>query len=241
MHSFPVPVLGLADGFLSPFPDSLPQLFLRCLPYALAFGLFPSDPLSFVRFSSGSGYSASVSSFPFSSLFRLTVASQMRPFCLPASRPLLFRSTWFPMLRFRFPVLSFLSVSFRPSQLRSHSRSTGAYLLLSPSVLSPSFPLSFVRFFSGSDYSASALSFPFFPFSPGSGSSGACLSPFFSACYHAYLPGLVLSLLRSLSPVLCLASQRLHSSSAFPYGFRPHSLSKHLRVWILGWVIHPEN
>ena len=40
MPSFQVPVLGLADGFLSPFPDSLPQLFLRCLPYALAFGLF---------------------------------------------------------------------------------------------------------------------------------------------------------------------------------------------------------
>ena len=40
MPSFQVPVLGLADGFLSPFPDSLPQLFLRCLPYAFAFGLF---------------------------------------------------------------------------------------------------------------------------------------------------------------------------------------------------------
>ena len=40
MPSFQVPVLGLADGFLSPFPDSLPQLFLRCLPYAFALGLF---------------------------------------------------------------------------------------------------------------------------------------------------------------------------------------------------------
>ena len=64
MPSFRVPVLGFADGFLSPFPDSLPQLFLRCFPYAFAFGLSPSNPLSFVRFSSGSGYSASVSSFP---------------------------------------------------------------------------------------------------------------------------------------------------------------------------------
>ena len=50
--------------FLSPFPDSLPQLFLRCLPHAFAFGLSPSVPLSFVRFPSGSGYSASASSFP---------------------------------------------------------------------------------------------------------------------------------------------------------------------------------
>ena len=60
MPSFQVPVLGSTDGFLSPFPDSLPQLFLRCLPYAFtfAFGLSPSDQLPFVRFSSGSGYSA---------------------------------------------------------------------------------------------------------------------------------------------------------------------------------------
>ena len=37
--------------FLSSFPVSLPQLFHRCLPYAIAIGLFPSPPLSFVRFS----------------------------------------------------------------------------------------------------------------------------------------------------------------------------------------------
>jgi len=55
----------LSVCFLSPFPDSLPQLFLRCFPSALAFGLSPSNPLSFVRFSSGSGYSAFRLSFPF--------------------------------------------------------------------------------------------------------------------------------------------------------------------------------
>ena len=33
--------------FLSPFPDSLPQLFLRCLPFAFAFGLFPVLSASF--------------------------------------------------------------------------------------------------------------------------------------------------------------------------------------------------
>ena len=63
MSSFPVLRTRLPVCFLSPFPDSLPQLFLRCLPSALAFGLSPSDPLPFVRFSSGSGYSASVLPF----------------------------------------------------------------------------------------------------------------------------------------------------------------------------------
>ena len=84
MPSFQVPVLGPTDGFLLPFPDSLPQLFLRCFPYAFAFGLSPSNPLPFVRFSSSSGYSASVSSFP--SL--PGSASQLRPRCaLPLSLP----------------------------------------------------------------------------------------------------------------------------------------------------------
>ena len=58
MRSFPVLVLSIAVRFLSPFPVSLPQLFHRCLPFAFAFGLSPSVPLSFVHFSSGSGYSA---------------------------------------------------------------------------------------------------------------------------------------------------------------------------------------
>ena len=151
MPSFQVPVLGFADGFLSPFPDSLPQLFLRCLPCAFAFGLSPSDPFSFVRFSSGSGYSASASSFPLSPRFRLTVASSVRPFRFRflgfprSSRP------DFSCLLSRFFVLGLLYVSFRPSLIRSHSCSSGASLLLSLSGFSPSVPLSFVRFSFGSD------------------------------------------------------------------------------------------
>ena len=39
----------------------------------------------------------------------------------------------FPSASFRFRILSFLFVSFRPSLLRSHSRSTGASLLGFPS------------------------------------------------------------------------------------------------------------
>ena len=82
MPSFQIPVLGSTVGFLSPFLDSLPQLFLKCFPFALAFGLFPFNLLPFVHISSGSGYLASVSSFPLSSCLRLTVASSVHPSAL---------------------------------------------------------------------------------------------------------------------------------------------------------------
>ena len=139
MPSSQVPVLGSTDGFLSPLPDSLPQLFLRCLPCALAFGLSPSDPFPFGPFSSGSGYSASASSFPLSSRFPPHSGSssvlplRVRFLAFPRSfRP------GFTCLLSRFFVLGFLFVSFHPSRFRSHSCSTGASLLLSPS----GFPLS---------------------------------------------------------------------------------------------------
>ena len=104
-----------------------------------------SLPLSFVRFTFGSDYSASASSFPLSSRFRLTVASSVRPL---RSRFLGFpRSSQpgFPCFLSRFFVLGFLFVSFHPSRFRSHSRSTGASLLfrfLSSASL-PGFPLAF--------------------------------------------------------------------------------------------------
>ena len=89
MSSFPVLRTRLPVCFLSPFLDSLPQPFLKCLPCAFAFGLFPSDLLSFVRSSSGSGYLASVSSFPLSSLPCLTVGffSFSVPLSLPCFSP----------------------------------------------------------------------------------------------------------------------------------------------------------
>ena len=59
-----------------------------------------------------------------------------------------------------------------------------------------------------SDYSASALSFPFFPVFPSSGSSGACF-PFRCACFHAFLPVLVLSSLFFLSPTPVSPRRRL--------------------------------
>ena len=96
---FPVLCTRLSVSFLSPFPVSLPQLLDRCLPddvplsvlFVLAF--FPSIPLPFVRFISGSGYSA----------FRFFLS--LLP-CIP--------SRWF--LRCRFP-RSLSSVSIRPFPL----------------------------------------------------------------------------------------------------------------------------
>ena len=158
-------VLGLSVCFLSPFPDSLPQLFLRCLPCAFAFGLFPFIRLSFVRLFSGSGYSASVSSFPLSSRFHLTVISSVRPFHFRFfGFPRSFRPG-FPCLLSRFFVLGSLFVSFHPSRLRSHSCSTDASLLLS--LLG--FPLSSVFFRPlpfGSDYSAFRSFFSLLPVFP---------------------------------------------------------------------------
>ena len=87
------------------------------------------------------------------------------------------------MHSFPVPVLGFLLVSFRPSQFRSRSRSTGAYLLLSLSAFSLLFGFLSIASSPGPDYSASALSFPFFPVFPGMVHSGAfirflfCLFP----------------------------------------------------------------
>ena len=114
MSSFPALRTRLPVCFLSSLPASLPQLFHRCFPYAFAFGLSPFDPFPFVRFSSGSYYSASVSSFPLSSRLRLTVASSVlpSPLSLPWFSP--FSPTWFPMSS--FPVLcTQLSVCFLSS------------------------------------------------------------------------------------------------------------------------------
>ena len=136
MPSFQVLRTWLPVCFLSPFPDSLPQLFLRCLPHALAFGLSPSDPLPFVRFSSGSGYSASVSSFP---LFPALPHSGLpgAPFRFRfLGFPRSFRPG-FPYLLSRFFVLGFLFVSFRPSLIRSHSCSSGSFPFAFAFRLSP--------------------------------------------------------------------------------------------------------
>ena len=68
--------------------------------------------------------------FFFSSDPLLSLHSRFHSVSLPLSLlRFLFPPAWFPMLSVRFQVLSLLFVSFRPSLLRSHSRSTGASLL----------------------------------------------------------------------------------------------------------------
>ena len=140
MSSFPVLRTRLSVCFLSSFPDSLPQPFLRCFPFALAFGLFPFLPFSFVYFCSGSDYSASVSSFPLSSRFPLTVGHlSVLPF---RSRFCGFPRSLLPdfsCLPPRFLYSASLMVSFRPSLIHSRSCSSGAYLVLLLSVFSLSF------------------------------------------------------------------------------------------------------
>ena len=86
----PVPVLSFAVCFLSPFPDSLPRPFLRCLPSAFASCIFRSAS-AFFR--------------PLDLCFRL-----LGPLFLPfrSSRFCLTVASSVPVLRFRFlrfPVL----------------------------------------------------------------------------------------------------------------------------------------
>ena len=97
-----------------------------------------------------------------------------------------------------------------------------------PSALafSPSFLLPFVRFFSGSDYSAFRFFFSLLPCSPSRLVPGASLSAFPSACFHASVPALVLSFAAIPFSVCCFASQRLPQHlSLLPFGFRPFPLS----------------
>ena len=177
----------LSVRFLSPFLASLPQLFHECFP----FGLSPSDPLSFVRFSSGSDYSALCSSFPF----------------LPASA-----SQWLPQC----PALTFAPAVFPVlSSLISHAFLPGSGTQLSVCFLSPfpdslptavpqvlplrsrprDFPLPF-RFLSSPSVpppatQPSASSFPHFPAPPHSGFPGAPLPltlPRFSPFVPAWFP-----------------------------------------------------
>ena len=227
MLSFLILRTQLSVCFLSPFLDSLPQLFLKCLPFALAFGLFPFLPLSFVCFRSGSGYSAFCFFLSSSSLLRHSAAFQVLPLCLSTSLLFHFRSTRFPVLPFRFFVLGFLFVSFHPSQFRSHSCSTGASLLLSPSGFSLPILLSFVRFCSGSDYSASVSSFPLSSRFPLTVVSSVLLFCFrflgFPRSFRPSFPCLlsrffVLSFLHFLSP--SLSRLTVATSAPLPSSFR---------------------
>ena len=176
-------------------------------------GFSPSVPLSFVRFSFGSDYSASVSSVP----VLPASASQWLPRCFRSAFRLPGLSSslppGFPCFRFDSRYLAFCSFpfilpGFAPTAV--------------PPVLPfcfrfrafPSLPLSFVRFRSVLTTQPSVLSFPFFPFSPDGGSSGASFL-FRPACFHAFLPIPVLSFLQFLSPVAVSPHSGYLSASAF--------------------------
>ena len=214
MSSFLVLRTRLSVCFLSSLPVSLPQLFHRCFPFAFAFGLSPFDPFPFVRFSSGSYYSASVSSFPLSSRFPLTAGllrcclSAFQLPCFSTSVPPGFPC--FPSVSSysAFCLFPFIPPGFAPTAV--------------PPVLPfcfrfrafPLLPLSFVRFRSVLTTQPSVLSFPFFPFSPVGGSSGASFL-FRPTCFHVFLPIPVLSFLHFFSPVTVSPHSSYLSASAF--------------------------
>ena len=81
--------------------------------------------------------------------------SHFRSFGFPRSLP-----PGLPCVPSRFRYSAFCLFPFALPCFASHSRSTGASLLLSLSGFSASLPLPFVRFFSASSYSASVSSFP---------------------------------------------------------------------------------
>ena len=179
MLSFPVPVLSFL--FVSFRPSSLrfPQLFHECFPFAFAFGLF--------RFPSGSFRPLLFRLRLLGLCFFLSAFFLSPPHSGFLSAPLLlsllrfspFFPAWFPMLSFpvlrtRLPV-RFLS-SFPVSLPQLFHRCFPSFPL--PCVrfssgLSACFLLSFVCFCSLLTTQPSALSFPFFPFSPVGGSFGA--------------------------------------------------------------------
>ena len=182
-------------------------------------GFFPFLPLPFVRFCSGSGYSAFCfflsSFFPFPPLSCFPGAPSL-PFGF-LGFPRSFRPG-FPCLLSRFFVLGFLFVSFHPSRLRSHSCSTDASLLLSLSGFSLAL-LSFVCFRSVLTTQPSVLSFPLFPLSPVGGSRGAFSSsvrPVSMPSFRFWYSAFCVSFLRSPSRYTAATSAPQPSSFRSP-------------------------
>ena len=128
MLSFQVLVLGFLFVSFHPSLIRFPQLFLRCLPRAFAFGIFRFPSVSFrslsFRFRLLSLCFFRSVFFPF--LPHSGLSGAPFPLSLPRFSP--FFPVWFPILSFPVLVLGFLFVSFRPSRFRSHSCSTGASL-----------------------------------------------------------------------------------------------------------------
>ena len=179
--SLPVSGTRLPVRSLSPLPDSLPQLLVRCFPFAFAFGL--------VRFASGSFRPLllrfrllSLLFLPFrSSRFRLSVASPVPP--------LRFRFLAFPVLpgpvsRAFFPGFrTRLSACFLSSFPASLPAAVPPVLTSCSRFRYPSFFFRFLSSASFPDLTTQPLPFLFpssrFPLA--AVHSGACLSSFRSA------------------------------------------------------------
>ena len=235
MLSIPVPVLSFLFVSFRPSLIRFPQLFLRCFPYALAFGIF--------RFPSAS-FRPLLFRFRLLSLcFFLSAlpgsASQWLPRCAASPlgstvfpvRPGLVSHALLPVL-----VLGLLFVSFRPSRLRSHSCSTGASLLFRFRFSSGLFRLPSAPFRSlrpASDYSAFRLSFPLFPISPDGGSLGA-LRFLASPLLSSFDSGTQLPAISFLRSLLRVTGTTQPPASCFQLG-RP--LSFRLRFRLLGFVV----
>jgi len=232
MPSFQVPVLGSTVRFLSLFPASLPQPFHRCLPSVFTSDIFR---FRFTFFRPLAFHFQLLSLCFFLSLFFLSPPHSgflSAPFPLSLPRfPLSLRPD-FSCLPSRFLYSALLLVSFRPSLIRSHSCSSGAYLMLSLSV----FPLP-IRFLSSASLPVPAtqplfLPFPSLPVSASqwlpqcsvSTLASSVLPVLSSLISHALLPGSGTQL-----PVCFLSSfpvslpQLLHRClpSAFAFGLSP--------------------
>ena len=107
-------------------------------------------------------------------------------------------------------------------------------------AFSPSFPLPFVRFFSGSDYSVIRFFLSLFPVSPHGGSSGS-----FSAFFPLFRTSLPASSVLSFPAFPFSASLFRTTGATFscrpPVSSSAVPLSFRLRFRLLGKVIHLEN
>ena len=149
------------------------------------------------------------------------------------------------MLSFRFCVLGFLSVSFHPSLLRSHSWSTSACLVTFPFrffhfSISPFFSAFFRPLLSGFDYSAFRFFFSLLPL-PASRWPSRCLLirvPFRLFPYFRFRFGTQLSCDSFLRSLFRITGATSTSGLLFPA--RPFPLAFALGSGYLAGM-HPEN
>ena len=160
-----------------------------------------------------SHYSASVSSFPcfpapphsgFPSASVLPRRFPRFPPSPPPGFPCFLSGFWY----LAFCLFPFIPPGFAPTAVPP------VLPLCSRFRAFPLLPLSFVRFRLVLTTQPSVLSFPFFPFSPVGGSSGASFL-FRPACFHAFLPISVLSFLHFFSPLAVSPHSGCLSASAF--------------------------